>query len=108
MSSRPTPSTPPAVIALQAVARARSSQNSPTVPSIHTQSSVSPATPRDCVREYPSSAPDSVELKAFDWSGQVRHTMNVPIADNVQAWARLMLTQCRKTFPRPHQLKLVD
>lgn len=67
-----------------------------------------PETPRDCVREYPSnSGPTHVELKAYDWQGVVRYNMDLPIADDVEAWGRSMLESCQRLYPRPVRLELV-
>jgi hypothetical protein len=62
------------------------------------------APPRDCVREYPTLSPDTVELVAFDWKGIPRYRLSVPVIENVEGWHEFLLKRCRKTFPRPLEL----
>lgn len=63
-----------------------------------------PPPPRDCIREYPTLAPETVELVAFDWQGIPRYRLSVPVSEDVEGWHTFLLKRCRKIYPRPLHL----
>lgn len=71
------------------------------------EASQSLGTPRDCVQEYPTLNPGSIQLVAFDWEGRARYRHELPLDDDIESWAKLMLTRCRKLFPAPARLTLL-
>jgi hypothetical protein len=57
--------------------------------------------PVDCVREFPTLSPDTVELVAFDWRGLPRFRTELPVIEDLESWSTLMLRRTRRLFPPP-------
>jgi hypothetical protein len=62
--------------------------------------------PKDCVREFPTLNPETVELVAFDWEGQPRYRSEVPREEDLTSWHTLLLRRCRRMYP-PRRLELM-
>ncbi len=89
-SEKPTPAVSPSIIELIRTERA-------------------PNGPADCVRQFPTLNPLTVELVAFDWEGCPRFRSEVPTNEDLESWEILLLRRCRKFFPAPRpDLHLID
>lgn len=56
--------------------------------------------PRDCVRQFPTCSPESVELVAFDWQGIVRFKAEIPRIADVASYHVQLLRDTRSLYPR--------
>ncbi len=63
-----------------------------------------PETPRDCVRQFPTLSPESVELVAFDWQGIARFKVEMPKIADVASYHVQLLRETRELFPRGPRL----
>lgn len=55
-----------------------------------------PAAPADCIRQFPTLSPDTIELVGFDSHATPRIRVELPRDENISEWSRWLLKWVRR------------